>query len=93
MQEPRNEVPIGPLSHAGYSSEDWGGWEVRWCLVNFQRRGVQLIWIIVGQGPTAPAVVAVGGYLDVFVETACIERDIVVTTSVGWLVVLGLTAL
>ena len=27
--------------------------EVRWCWVNFQYRGVLLIWIIVGQGPTA----------------------------------------
>ena len=33
---------------------------VRWCWVNFQCRGVLLIWIIVGQGPTALAVGAVG---------------------------------
>ena len=29
---------------------------VRWCWVNVQCRGVPLIWIIVGQGPTALAV-------------------------------------
>ena len=39
---------------------------VRWCWVNFQCRGVLLIWIKVGQGPTALAVVAGGGCLDIF---------------------------
>ena len=39
---------------------------VRWCWVNFQCRGVPLIWIIVGQGPTALAVGAGGGCLDIF---------------------------
>ena len=34
---------------------------VRWCWVNFQCR-----WIIVGQGPTALAVGAGGGCLDIF---------------------------
>ena len=29
-------------------------------------RGVLLIWLIVGQGPTALAVSAGGGYLDIF---------------------------
>ena len=29
---------------------------VRWCWINFQCLGVLLIWIRVGQGPTAPAV-------------------------------------
>ena len=29
---------------------------VRWCWVNFQCRGILLIWILVGQGPTALAV-------------------------------------
>ena len=33
---------------------------VRWCWVNFQCRGVLLIWIKVGQGPTALAVGAAG---------------------------------
>ena len=36
----------------------------RW--VNFQSRGVLLIWMTVGQGPTALAVGAGGGYLDIF---------------------------
>ena len=39
---------------------------VRWCWVNFQCRGVLLIWMIVGQGPTALAVDADGGCLDIF---------------------------
>ena len=39
---------------------------VRWCWVNFQYRGVLLIWIRVGQGPTALAVGAGGGCLDIF---------------------------
>ena len=38
---------------------------VRWCWVNFQCRGVKLIRIIVGQGPTVLAVGAVGGCLDI----------------------------
>ena len=29
---------------------------MRWCWVNFQCRGVLLIWIIVWQGPTALAI-------------------------------------
>ena len=36
---------------------------VQWCWVNF--RGVLLIWVIVGQGPTALAVGAGGGCLDI----------------------------
>ena len=32
------------------------GWVVRWCWLIFQCRGVLLIWLIVGQGPTALAV-------------------------------------
>ena len=39
---------------------------MRWCWVNFQCRDVLLIWIGVGQGPTAPAVGAGGGCLDIF---------------------------
>ena len=38
-----------------------GGRVVRRCWVNFQFRGVLLIWIIVGQGPIALAVGAGGG--------------------------------
>ena len=36
------------------------------CWVNFQFRSALLIWIIVQQGPTALAVDALGGCLDVF---------------------------
>ena len=42
---------------------------VGWCDgsgVNFQFRGVLLIWMIVGQGPIALAVGAGGGGLDIF---------------------------
>ena len=38
-----------------------GGRVVRWCWVNFQCRGVPVIWITVWQGPTALAVGAGGG--------------------------------
>ena len=34
--------------------------------VNFQCRGVLLIWIMVGQGPTAVVVGVGGGCLDIF---------------------------
>ena len=43
-----------------------GGRVVRWCWVNFQCRGVLLIWTIVGQGPIVLAVGAGGGCLDIF---------------------------
>ena len=33
-----------------------GGWVERRCWVNFQCRGVLLVWMIVGQGPIALAV-------------------------------------
>ena len=39
---------------------------VRRCWVNFQCRGVLLIWIIVRQGPSVLAVGAGGGCLDIF---------------------------
>ena len=43
-----------------------GGRVVRRCWVNFQCRGVLLICMIVGQGPTALAVGGGGGCLDTF---------------------------
>ena len=39
---------------------------MRWSWVNFQCRGVLLVWIRVGQGPTAFSVGADGGCLDIF---------------------------
>ena len=42
---------------------------VRWCWVNFQCRGVLLIWMIVGQGPVAFAVDADGGCLDILLSS------------------------
>ena len=44
----------------------WGGRVERRCWVNFQCRGVLLVWMIVGQGPIALAVGAGGGCLDIF---------------------------
>ena len=43
-----------------------GGRVVRWSWINFQCRGVLLVWMIVGQGPIALAVGAGGGCLDIF---------------------------
>ena len=40
---------------------------MRWWWVNFQCRDILLIWLIVGQGPTALAVGAGGGRLDIFI--------------------------
>ena len=42
---------------------------VRRCWVNFQCRGVLLIWIIVGQGPIALAVGAGGGVWTFFLSS------------------------
>ena len=39
---------------------------MRWSWLNFQCRGVLLIWIRVGQGRTVLAVGAGGGCLDIF---------------------------
>ena len=39
---------------------------VRWSWVNLQCRGVLLVWIRVGQGPTTLAVGAGGGCFDIF---------------------------
>ena len=46
-----------------------GGRVVRWCWVSFQCRGVLLIWSRVGQGPTALAVGAGRGCLDIFLSS------------------------
>ena len=43
-----------------------GGRVVRWFWVNFQCRGILLILVRVGQGPTALTVGAGGGCLDFF---------------------------
>ena len=43
-----------------------GGRVERRCWVNFQCRGVLLVWMIVGQGPIALSVGAGGGCLDIF---------------------------
>ena len=64
---------------------------MRWCWVSFQCRGVLLIWSRVGQGPTTLAVGVGGGCLDIFLSS--IISFFFLPLSVGWLVVLGLTAL
>ena len=58
-------VPGSPIN-LDYSRARVGGRVVRWCWVNFQCRGVLLISIRVGQGPTALAVGAGGVCLDIF---------------------------
>ena len=50
-----------------------GGPVVRWCWVNFQCRGVLLIWTKVGQGPTALAVGA-GGVVWTFFLSSIFSR-------------------
>ena len=50
----------------GHTNNPGGGRVVRRCGVNFQCRGVLLIWITVGQGPNVLAVGASGGCLDIF---------------------------
>ena len=45
------------------------GRAVGWCWVNFQCRGVLLIWVRIGQGTTGPAVGASGGCLDIFLSS------------------------
>ena len=51
------------------TSSPGGGRVVQWCWVNFQCWGVLLIWIVVGQGPSALAVGAGGGCLDIFLSS------------------------
>ena len=51
------------------SSVIGGGRVVQWSWVNFQCWGVLLIWIRVGHGPTALAVDADGGYVDIFLSS------------------------
>ena len=51
----------------------WVGKVMRWSWVNFQCRGILLIWVIVGQGPIALAVGAGGGCLDVFFISSIIS--------------------
>ena len=46
--------------------QNGGGRVERRCWVNFQCRGVLLVWMIVGQGPIPLAVGAVGGSLNIF---------------------------
>ena len=58
--------PLNPKQTTNQPILAWGGRVVRRCWVNFQCRGVLLICMIVGQGPTALAVGAGGGCLDIF---------------------------
>ena len=58
--------PEHPINIIQTYTPSRGGRVVRWCWVNFQCRGVLLIWIIVRQGPTKLAVGAGGGCLDIF---------------------------
>ena len=67
----RNKVLTAKLLRQGYRYHKLrkacgGGRVERRCWVNFQCRGVLLVWMIVGQGPIALAVGAGGGCLDIF---------------------------
>ena len=62
----RREQMCANCGEPKHSADEGGGRVVRWCWVNFQCRGVLLIWIRVGQGPSALAVGAGGGCLDIF---------------------------
>ena len=59
-------VPGRPTIWGGGGGGRGRGRVVRWSWVNFQCRGVLLVWIGVGQGPTALAVGAGGGCVDIF---------------------------
>ena len=60
----RNRIVL-VLDHCLFCTLSYLG-VVRWCWVNFQCRGVLLIWIRVGQGSTALAVGAGGGRIWTF---------------------------
>ena len=60
----REESPNWPKKNP--DQYDGGSRVVRWCWVNFQCRGLLLILSRVGQGPTALAIGAGGGCLDIF---------------------------
>ena len=62
VQHMLQAIVFSPFAHLLHRD----GRVVRRCWVNFQCRGVLLIWIIVGQGPIALAVGAGGGCLDIF---------------------------
>ena len=57
------------LGDVPISTEIGGGRVVRWCWINFQCRGVLLIWIRVGQGPIALAVGTGRGLFGHFVSS------------------------
>ena len=61
-----NKPPPAPIASAIGPCPTRGGRVERKCWVNFQCRGVLLVWMIVGQGPIALAVGAGGGCLDIF---------------------------
>ena len=56
----------------------------RRCWVNFQCRGVLLVWMIVGQGPIALAVGAGGGCLDIFFPHLSFLFSFSLSGVVGW---------
>ena len=85
---------LSPKQPTNQTRPSGGGRVVRRCWVNFQCRSALLIWIIVGPGPIVLAVGADGGRLGIFFSNLSLlffspsQPD-----RVGWLVVLGLTAI
>ena len=63
---PRRRSTLYSLS---ISYRSGGGRVVRRCWVNFQCRGVLLIWLLVGQGPIVLTVGAGEGCLDIFLSS------------------------
>ena len=57
------------LNHFASHAVKGGGRVELWCWINFQCMGVLLILIVVGQGPTALAVGAGGGCLDIYLSS------------------------
>ena len=72
-----NSLSVSPIRSSirlsdqtdGHTKNPGGGRVVRRCWVNFQCRGVLLIWITVGQGPIVLAVGVGGGCLDIFLSS------------------------
>ena len=67
-KQPTNQRQPGEQCNEvlNYVVQVGGGRVVRWSWINFQVRGVLLVWIRVGQGPAALAVGSGRGCLDVF---------------------------
>ena len=66
--------------------DDWGGRVERMPWINLQCRGILLIWIIVGQGPTVLVAGVGGSCLDIFLSLlssfSCSLEEIPIWTEI-----------